>query len=107
VVLLLKKDLVSWLSTMDEHDGHKDLRGSGHQSVIPYVHGVNIVVLLKSGLTRVRLSLFFFFDPLDVASTRAFYTSRSGSYNESQGPTGGIGAGKTLCCRAPPARSSK
>jgi hypothetical protein len=23
---------------MDEHDGHKDLRSSGRQSVIPYVH---------------------------------------------------------------------
>jgi hypothetical protein len=23
----------------DGHDGHKDLRGSGHRSVIPYVHG--------------------------------------------------------------------
>jgi hypothetical protein len=24
---------------MDEHGGHKDLRGSGRRSVIPYVHG--------------------------------------------------------------------
>jgi hypothetical protein len=30
---------------------------------------------------------------------RAFYSSRSGSYNESRGPTGGLGADKTLCCR--------
>jgi hypothetical protein len=35
-----------------------------------------------------------------VTSTRAFYSSRSGSYNESQGPTGGLEAGKTICCRA-------
>jgi hypothetical protein len=24
---------------MEEHDGDEDLRGSGHRSVIPYVHG--------------------------------------------------------------------
>jgi hypothetical protein len=37
--------------------------------------------------------------PCDGAPARAFYSSRSGSYNESRGPTGGIGAGQTLCCR--------
>jgi hypothetical protein len=26
------------LVVIDERDGHEDLRGSGHQSVIPYVH---------------------------------------------------------------------
>jgi hypothetical protein len=50
---------------------------------------------------------FLFFDPLEVASTRAFYSSRSDSYNESQGLIGGLRVGKTLCYRAPPARSSK
>jgi hypothetical protein len=39
-------------------------------------------------------------------STRAFYYSRSGSYNESQGPTCGLGAGKTLHDRASVVRSS-
>jgi hypothetical protein len=68
---------------------------------------VNEVVLLKTDLARVSLSLFFFFDPLEVVSTRAFYSSRSDSYNESQGSIGGLGAGKTLCCRAPPAKSNK
>jgi hypothetical protein len=38
VVLLLDETLVSWSLAMDEHSGHKDLRGSDHQSVIPYVH---------------------------------------------------------------------
>jgi hypothetical protein len=38
VVLLLEGDLVSWPLTMDER-GHEDLRGSGRQSVISYVHG--------------------------------------------------------------------
>jgi hypothetical protein len=38
VVLLLEMILVSWLSAMDEHDGHKDLRGSDHRGVIPFVH---------------------------------------------------------------------
>jgi hypothetical protein len=39
-------------------------------------------------------------DPYEVTSIWAFYSSRSDSYNESWGLTGGIGAGKTLCCRA-------
>jgi hypothetical protein len=30
---------------MKEHSGHKDLRGSGRQSVIPYVYGRMRVVL--------------------------------------------------------------
>jgi hypothetical protein len=36
VVLLLERASVSWSLAMDEH---KDLRSSGRQSVIPYVHG--------------------------------------------------------------------
>jgi hypothetical protein len=39
VVLLLEGVLVSWSLAMDERGGHKDLRGSGRRSVIPYVHG--------------------------------------------------------------------
>jgi hypothetical protein len=39
MVLLSEKVLVSWLLAMDERGRHKDLRGSGHRSVIPYVHG--------------------------------------------------------------------
>jgi hypothetical protein len=38
VVLLLEGVLVSWSLAMDERSGHKDLRGSGRRSVIPYVH---------------------------------------------------------------------
>jgi hypothetical protein len=64
----------------------------------------NGVVLLKLCLTRVRLNLSFF-DLCEVTSIRAFCSSRSDSYNESQGPTGGLRTSKTLCCRAPPARS--
>jgi hypothetical protein len=30
-----------------------------------------------------------FFDPCEEVSTPSFYHSRSGSYNETQGPTGG------------------
>jgi hypothetical protein len=36
VVLLLERALVSWSSAIDEHE---DLCGSGHRSVIPYIHG--------------------------------------------------------------------
>jgi hypothetical protein len=53
----------------------------------------NGVVLLKPGLTRVSLSLSSgrksVFDPCEEASTQAFYSSRPGSYNETQGPRGG------------------
>jgi hypothetical protein len=41
--------------------------------------------MFKSALTEP----FLFFDLLKVASTRAFYSSRSGSYNETRGPTDG------------------
>jgi hypothetical protein len=107
VVLLLEMAfLVSWSSALVEHGEHEDLCGSGCRSVIPNVHGENGVVLLKPGLARVSLSLFSS-DPLEVVSTRAFYSSRSGSYSESEGLTSGLRGGKTLCCRAPLARSSK
>jgi hypothetical protein len=39
VVLLLKRDLVSWSLTMVERGRHEDLCGLGHRSVIPYIHG--------------------------------------------------------------------
>jgi hypothetical protein len=39
VVLLLERTLVSWSLAVDELGGHEDLRGSGHRSIIPYVHG--------------------------------------------------------------------
>jgi hypothetical protein len=38
VVLLLYGVLVSWSLAMDERGGHEDLYGSGHRSVISYVH---------------------------------------------------------------------
>jgi hypothetical protein len=38
VVLLLEGVLISWSLVMDERSGHKDLRGLGRQSVIPYIH---------------------------------------------------------------------
>jgi hypothetical protein len=38
VVLLLEGALISWLLAMDKCGGHEDLRGSGHRSVIPYIH---------------------------------------------------------------------
>jgi hypothetical protein len=36
-VLLLEESLLFWSLAIDEH-GHENLRGSGHRSVIPYVH---------------------------------------------------------------------
>jgi hypothetical protein len=37
--------------------------------------------------------------PFVLASVWAFYSSRTDSYNETQGPACGTGAGKTLCSR--------
>jgi hypothetical protein len=99
VILLLERALVSWSLAIDEHGGHEDLRSSGRRSVIPYVHG-------RTGLYCSSLPClcehepYLFSVPCEVASTRDFYSSRSGSYNESRCPTGGLGAGQTLCCRA-------
>jgi hypothetical protein len=92
VVLLWGRSLVSWSLAMDERTGHNDLRGSGHQSVIPYVHGRT--ELHCSSLPC--LSLFFFAHPCEVASTRAFYSSRLGSYIGIRGPTGGPEVVETL-----------
>jgi hypothetical protein len=39
VILLLEGALVSWSLAMDARGGHKDLRGLGHRSIIPYIHG--------------------------------------------------------------------
>jgi hypothetical protein len=38
VVLLLEGALISWSLAINERGGHRDLRGSGRWSVIPYVH---------------------------------------------------------------------
>jgi hypothetical protein len=38
VVLLFEGILVSWSLAMDERGGHKDLRGSGRRSIIPYIY---------------------------------------------------------------------
>jgi hypothetical protein len=56
VVSLLERVLVSWSLAMDEHGGHKDLRGSDHQSVIPYVHRITRVILLKPALPKSTFS---------------------------------------------------
>jgi hypothetical protein len=68
---------------MKEYGGHDDLHGSGHRSVISYVHrrmrvvlhcGVQTLAsLFRVGVQRILLVL---------ASTRAIYSLRSGSYNE-------------------------
>jgi hypothetical protein len=63
----------------------------------------NGVVLPQPNLARVSLSLFS--NPREVTSSRAFYSSSSGSYNEYQNPTGGLGTGKALRGRALVARS--
>jgi sugar phosphate permease len=49
--------LVSWSLAIDEHSGLKDLRGLGHQSIIPYVHGRT--ELYCSACMSLSLSFFF------------------------------------------------
>jgi hypothetical protein len=92
VVVLLEEALVSWSLAMDEHGGHKDLRGSGHQSIIPYIHGRTGVVLLKPALPEPA----FLSAPCEEVSTWSFYSSRPGSYNETRGPTSGLEVVETL-----------
>jgi hypothetical protein len=38
VIFLLEETLIPWSLALDECGGHKDLRGSVHRSVIPYIH---------------------------------------------------------------------
>jgi hypothetical protein len=54
----------------------------------------NRVVLSKHGLARVSLNLFFFF--FDPSPALSFYNSRSGSYIETNDPTGDPEVVKTL-----------
>jgi hypothetical protein len=68
---------------MDERGGHEDLRGSGRQSVIPYVH--ERTELYCTSLPCLILP----FSPCEVVPAQAFYSSRSGSYNDTRGLTGG------------------
>jgi hypothetical protein len=73
---------------LDESSGHQDLCGSGCRSVIPYVHGRMVVVLFKHWLfLSVTFSSLEEFKRtcLVLASARAFYSSRLGSYNEDVG----------------------
>jgi hypothetical protein len=91
VVLLLKGALVSLSLAIDERGGHDDLRGSDRLSVIPYVHGRT--ELYCSSLYEPKP---FLPTPHEELSTRSFYSSRPGSYNETRGPTGGPEVVETL-----------
>jgi hypothetical protein len=79
VLLLLERDLVSWSLAMDERVGHEDLCGSGHWSIIPYVHGRT--EMYCSSLPFCPLTC-------EVMPTRAIYSLRSSSYIETRGLIG-------------------
>jgi hypothetical protein len=102
VVLLVEGVLVSWSLAMDERGEHEDLRGSGRRSVIPYVHRKTRVVLLNPALSEpflfstAGLDRPIFPVPCEEVPTRSFYSSRTGSYNETRGPTGGPEVVETL-----------
>jgi hypothetical protein len=91
VVLLLEGDLISWSLAVDERGGHEDLRGSGHRSVIPYVHGRT--ELYCSSLPCLSLP---FCSSREEAPARAFYSSQLDGYIETRGPTGGPMVVETL-----------
>jgi hypothetical protein len=80
---------------MEMHDGHESLRGSGHRNIIPNVHGESVVVLLCVLQASVALTWMNFNLSAPVAHL-AFYSSRSGGYTVTQGPTGGPWAEKIL-----------
>jgi hypothetical protein len=83
VVLLWGRHLAFLVFAPHERGGHDDLRGSSCLSVISYVHGRTE---LHFCLSLSCLRLFCLFDPLKIALARAFYSSMSGSYNESSRP---------------------
>jgi hypothetical protein len=92
MVLLLKRDLVSWLLAMDEHGRHQDLRGSSRQSVIPFIHG-------RTGLYCSSLPCLGipFRSPLvKMCLPKNFIAQCWVVYNETRGPTGGPEVVKTL-----------
>jgi hypothetical protein len=68
---LLERALISWLLSIDERGGHKDLRGSDCRSIIPYVHG-------RTELYFSSLSIYFLAltDPREEASVRVFYIAQ-------------------------------
>jgi hypothetical protein len=92
VILLLEGDLVSWSLAMDEYSELEDLRGSGRRSVIPYVHGRTELYCSSP----YESEPFLFSTPCEEVSTRSFYNSRSGSYNETRDPIGGPEVVETL-----------
>jgi hypothetical protein len=62
---------------MEEHGGHEDLHGLGHQSVIPYVHESVVLLCVRCSsrelnLRRVEVKRTC----LVLTSTRTFYSSR-------------------------------
>jgi hypothetical protein len=90
--LLLYGTLVSCSLAMNERGGHEDLHGSDRQSVIPYIHRRTELYcsrLYEPETFLFPLSVCLSVHPSEVAPARAIYSSRSGSYNESRGPTGG------------------
>jgi hypothetical protein len=91
VVLLLEEDWVSWSLAMDECGEHEDLCGSGRRSIISYIHGGTELYCSSQ-----YPELFPFLTLREEVSIRSFYSSRSGSYNETRGPTGGSEVVETL-----------
>jgi hypothetical protein len=86
---------------MLKHNEYEGLRGSGHRSVIPYVHGRENCIALCVALFKVELNLYV----LVVCPT--FYSSKPCSYTVAQGLTGDLRVVESLYSRALLARSSK
>jgi hypothetical protein len=65
------------------HGRHDDLHGSCRQSVIPYVHEENVVLVSVWCCSSQKLNL------VATIVHPAFYSSRPGNYTVTQGPTDG------------------
>jgi hypothetical protein len=68
---------------MEKHGGHEDLRGPDHRSIIPYVHGESVVLQCVWCCSSWELN---FIAPVIHPD---FYSSSTGSYTVTQGPTSG------------------
>jgi hypothetical protein len=89
VVLLWGMPLASWLLALGERGGHGDLRGSGHLSVIPYVHRRTELYC-----SQACLASFLFSTPRKWRPPEPFITQGWVVYNEPPRPDMWPGVGE-------------
>jgi hypothetical protein len=86
---------------MDEYDGHEDLRGSGRQSVKPYIHGrVCCIAVRVYDVQAVSWTC------LNLMPAPLFIAQGCGSYKGSLGPNRWSQSGWALYGSGLPTKSS-